>query len=271
MTPSDIIVEEILKQLNEGISPWHKNWKECGYPRNYVSGTVYKGLNLLTLSMNECNEYITYNQAVKLKGDVQGARSYKIVFWRPYIKEITDKDGTVKKKTRFVLKYFIVFNVKDVKGIEPHDKFTVGELEFPGYPAIQSYLDNEKIRITSKAVNMPFYEVTRDEITINPIETYECEEEWYMSVLHEIVHSTKTFARCNRNTTREAEEAVAEIAAGLIASALGISYSIENLASYCAHWLANIVKLGELMPTIVKQSILASNYVLKQCIENQQK
>ena len=44
----DNITNLIMHKLNEGVIPWRKTWTTA-YPRNFISGLEYKGVNILLL------------------------------------------------------------------------------------------------------------------------------------------------------------------------------------------------------------------------------
>ena len=73
----EIVTEQIVEQLENGVAPWRKPWR-TELPVNLVSGKAYRGLNVFLLG---CQGYgsrywLTFNQAAKLGGHVRkGERS----------------------------------------------------------------------------------------------------------------------------------------------------------------------------------------------------
>ena len=48
-TVPEIITENILKQLEQGVAPWRKPWS-TSVPRNLISKKPYRGLNVFLLA-----------------------------------------------------------------------------------------------------------------------------------------------------------------------------------------------------------------------------
>ena len=46
-----IVTEQILKQLESGVAPWHRPWT-TELPKNLSSGRAYRGLNVFLLASN---------------------------------------------------------------------------------------------------------------------------------------------------------------------------------------------------------------------------
>ena len=91
-----IITDRIVKQLENGIIPWRKPWHGVADgARSYITGKPYSLLNQILLE--DDGEYITYNQAKKLGGNVRkGAKSKFVVFYQTFLKEVENKDGEKK-------------------------------------------------------------------------------------------------------------------------------------------------------------------------------
>ena len=61
MKAKEIIVNDILKELESGVVPWHRPWFAIG-KCNLQSGHVYKGINQLLLASSEDEFYLTFKQ-----------------------------------------------------------------------------------------------------------------------------------------------------------------------------------------------------------------
>lgn len=70
-----IVTERIEAALEAGTIPWKKPWAaEGGMPRNLASGKLYRGLNLLLLSLGQPYRspwWLTFRQAEDLGGYVR--------------------------------------------------------------------------------------------------------------------------------------------------------------------------------------------------------
>ena len=77
-----IVTEQILKQLESGVAPWHRPWR-TETPRNLVSKRDYRGINVFLLaSLGYGSPYwLTFKQATELGGHVRrGEHGSKVVF-----------------------------------------------------------------------------------------------------------------------------------------------------------------------------------------------
>ena len=84
---SKLIAETILEGLKNGTAPWTKPWTpgQCISPYNPTTGTVYKGVNFVYLSMlgKEDPRWLTYKQGADQGWQVRkGERGRTIQFWK---------------------------------------------------------------------------------------------------------------------------------------------------------------------------------------------
>ena len=102
-------------------------------PVNYTTGRPYSGVNQLLLPTGA---YLTWNQIKNMGGHVKkGSSSYIVVYCSPAKKTVEqyDNDEIEIKESKAVLKYYRVFNSKDVDGIAPfeteqHSRYTYEDL-----------------------------------------------------------------------------------------------------------------------------------------------
>jgi len=110
----EIITNKIIEKLEEGTTPWHKVWATNQTPFSYVTGKEYRGINTLLLAGYDDPKFMTFNQVKTLKGSIKkGAKSQMIVFWSTILKSknnIETDEINEEDKTKFVLKYYNVFN-----------------------------------------------------------------------------------------------------------------------------------------------------------------
>src|SRR5258708_8528961 len=114
-----IVTEQILKQLESGVAPWHKPWS-TQMPKNLVSGRQYRGINVFLLSASGYGSayWLTYKQATERGGHVRkGEHGTKIVFWKIGTREAEDADGDTIERKSILLHYYTVFNVEQFAGV----------------------------------------------------------------------------------------------------------------------------------------------------------
>src|SRR4029077_17800288 len=91
---------------------------ETGQPRNLLSGKDYRGINVWLLNSAGYTSpfWATFNQVKEKGGNVKKSeKSQIVIFWKTY--EDADRE-TGENQTRFVLRYFNVFNSAQCEGIE---------------------------------------------------------------------------------------------------------------------------------------------------------
>ncbi len=135
------VTERIIQKMEQGIIPWKKGWIDTP-ALNYVTRKPYKGINKLLL---DSGEYLTFNQIKQLGGKVKkGAKAEMVVFYTTYTKteKITNTETGYEEEKEIsipVLKYYHIFNLKDVEGIPSklkkikHEPITEAEQVISGY------------------------------------------------------------------------------------------------------------------------------------------
>ena len=68
----EIITNKIIEQPENGVVPWQRPWKTT-FPTNFVSKRMYRGINVLMLSMQDfdCEYWATFKQIRKAGGNVR--------------------------------------------------------------------------------------------------------------------------------------------------------------------------------------------------------
>lgn len=262
----DFVTNKIIEQLEKGNIPWQKPWVGSR-PINYITRKPYRGINLFLLDKG--GEYITFNQISELRKknpDIKlkkGCKRYMVVFYKPYSKKVdnveTDdidnmddmegiEDKKENEKTTFVLRYYYVYHISDVEGLESKlPKFENNPIE-----EAERIIDNfkEKPQIMYVEPGSAYYVPLLDYINIPPIDRFKKVEEYYSTLFHELVHSTGHKKRLNRfaeekiqlasfgSADYSREELVAEMGAAMLCGSCGIeNITIENSVAYIQSWL----------------------------------
>ena len=120
-TPYDVVTDRIIAKLEAGTVPWVKPWGgKAAMPKNLVSGKQYRGINPFMLHCLgfESPYFLTFRQANAKGGHVKkGEKGCPVVFWKTWQVERTE-NGEKTAQTRFVLRYYTVFNVAQCDGID---------------------------------------------------------------------------------------------------------------------------------------------------------
>ena len=231
----EIVNNEIVKRMENGIIPWVRPWKsaknegrltefylfEC---RKYRDGGLYSLLNQFLLG--EDGVYLTFNEARKAGGHVKkGAKSRTVVYWSFIEKDeldedgkpVLDKEGKPKKVSQPFLRYYNVFNIKDCEGVKEKKwmKQEKAEKEMPteigdvteeimnAEKILLDYVAREGIHFRKQEGKGAYYRPSTDEVVV-PLDEQFKSQEFRMSVWsHELTHSTGAENRLNRFTGEE--------------------------------------------------------------------
>jgi len=266
-----MVTERILAELDKGTVPWQKNWIGGGLPKNFISKKPYRGINLMLLScaVDEFNSpyWMTFKQIKDKKGHLKkGSKSWPVVFWnftehnvknQNGFPEITDSGEEKMKKVAF-LKYYNVFNMDCVEGIE------IPEMIIENMP------NKPEIFIQG---GQPFYSPIKDNVVIPDKSKFRTIESYYKSFFHELVHSTSHEKRVGRAVgtmyyddkhTYCTEEMIAEMGAVMLLAECGLFVDelVENSAAYIDGWRKNISEDPKLVVQAASKAQKAVDYIL---------
>lgn len=250
----EIVTEQVVKALESGNVPWRKPWHAAtDGPRNIV-GRPYRGVNvLLLLATGHGSPYwLTFKQASERGGRIRkGEHGSIVVFWKTSQVREKDADGNTVVKTIPILRYYRVWNLEQVEGINPpitedtvprpFDPIAEAESVIAGYPNPPTI---------THAGGQAFYRASNDSITLPPKESFDSAHEYYSTAFHELTHSTGHAKRCARKNWLSSpfgshdygrEELVAEMGAAFLCGETGIlPKTLENSAAYLRSWIRTI-------------------------------
>lgn len=275
-TVYDIVTERIIEQLEQGVIPWNRPWtgvRSGAY--NRVSNKPYSLLNQMLLKHD--GEYATFKQWTEAGGKIRkGEKSEIIVFWKIQPVEKEHEDSTKEIKQIPLLRYFNVFHISQVDGVEGKPVVKLTELE-PIKEAErikEEYKARENITIAEKITNEAFYRPSSDYIEVPFKEQYTAIEEFYSTLFHEMVHSTGHSTRLDRlstgatarfgSETYSKEELVAEIGSASLLNILGIETqkTFKNSSAYIQNWLQVLKNDNKFIVSASSKAEKAVNYIL---------
>lgn len=266
------ITEAILHRLEQGIVPWHKPWRQAGFPMNLVSQRRYRGINVFILGSQGYGSpyWLSFRQASELGGSVRkGEKATPVVFWKWQDKEF---EAAEEKKTARIplIRYYHVFNVEQTEGIS-YPKAPVPEVKpiAAAERVLMWYEDPPRIERGNQACYRP-----QDDAIVMPVkERFPKMEEYYSTLFHELTHSTGHEKRLARKTLTDLcpfgstnysrEELVAEMGAAMLSGECGIEQVvIDNSASYIAGWLKRLQNDRRLVVVAAGQAQQAVDHIL---------
>ena len=276
----EIITDEILSIMDQGIIPWRKPWAAKGAHRNLVSGKQYRGVNVFLLSCSAFSSpwWLTFNQARQKGGSVRkGEKGRRVVFWKWLVKNQEDlESGKNQEKKIPMLRYYTVFNLDQIEGIEAPEEAEVEMLDpIAAAEAIVSGMPSPpKCQAGSKAAYYP----ASDKVTMPDFQDFHSSEEFYSTLFHELAHSTGHASRLNRKEITETnhfgtheyskEELVAEMSAAFLCGESGIlPATIENSAAYLQSWSAKFKEDKKMVICAAASAQKAADLILDRQLE----
>lgn len=273
-----IITNRIIEQLEEGIIPWRKPWSGVsGGAFNRITKKPYSLLNQMLLP--KAGEYATFKQWSSLGGKIKrGEKAYIVTFYKRMVEQVVDDNGEVITEIpRMVLRYYKVFHIDQIEGVEPLDNYEpivhnpIKEAE----DIIDRYDERETIRMEDYVGNKAYYAPLIDYLRVPVKEQFENIEEYYSTKFHEMVHSTGHKKRLNRfddNTKIAAfgsqdyskEELIAEIGAACLMNTVGIETekTFKNSAAYIQSWISVLKNNKKFITSASTNAKKAVEYIL---------
>ena len=271
----EMVTERIIKQLEQGTIPWQKPWTGVRSGAfNRVSKKPYSLINQAILE--KPGEYATFKQWKDLGGHIKkGAKAEIVVFWKIIDVEEKNDKGEIEKKKLPLLRYYNVFHISQVEGVEPLKEKLNTEIE-PIEEAdrvIKNYVDREHITFKECISDKAFYRPMTDTVVVPLKEQFKNTNSFYQVAFHEITHSTGAQKRLDRDIKELApfgseiyskEELVAELGSAFLINHLGIETegTFQNSASYIESWLKVLKNDNKFIVSASSKAEKAVNYIL---------
>ena len=296
-----IVTEKIMYALEQGVIPWQKPWCTVGGAYNRMTGRTYSLLNQMLL--RHSGEYASYKQWLEAGGVVKkGAESEIVVFWKfpvlvdknldsgegdspggrtapdgGHIDMVSDKCREGVARQAPVLRYYRVFHISQVDGVEPIKTDSMEQSDIKAIDKAETllhgYLDREGIRLECGPSNEAYYSPQRDVVHMPSLSQFMNSESFYATMLHEAVHSTGAEKRLARKSLSHVvfgsesyskEELVAEIGSACLMHHLGISTKAteRNASAYVQGWLRALRNDRRTIVYAAGQAEKAVNYIL---------
>lgn len=249
--------------LDKNGGDWKATWETMApflISRNSVTGAHYSGWNQFTMAAHgvlrgyKTSNWATYKQWKQAGGQVRKG-SHGVFCFRPQTKLVLDKDDPddlTKARKRFYYLGFTSFNIDDVDFPAGNKAQYVYTPQPPAGAARQLSKRAEAagVKIVHQTLNHgeaeAFHRRNSDVVNMPPRETFENDEEYAATLLHELAHWTGDEKRCARTKGKRfgdeayaQEELVAELVAMVATERWGIPRTGENKhnhASYLAGW-----------------------------------
>lgn len=280
-TVYEIQTEKILNKFEEAkregknfrwVQPWVGGVRVA---RSYATGKPYKGINRINLDLGE---YITFNQVKELQKknseiEIKKGCHMLPVFFASKATLIDEEDGT--EDEIFFTRFYKVFNIKDIKGIEPKFK----EVHFTHTPTentelLEAYINAFYNREGAPKINYvygsekAYFTPATNSVTVPTKDTFKSLYEYYGTVLHETTHSTgvplkRKIQNSFGNEEYSYEELVAEIGSSMALSIFGIVDDLpDNNLAYIQGWVKKLQDQPKMITMASSQAQKAVDYFI---------
>jgi antirestriction protein ArdC len=277
------VTNRIVAALEAGTVPWKRPWVASAEAhRNPVSGTEYRGINPFLLDMTAWENgytaplWLTFKQAFAKGGCVRkGEKSTLVIFWKMFTG--TD-DETGKPRQIPMLRYFRVFNIEQIDGLEGKYDLPVREPFDPIERADEIIAQMPNAPTIGHGGNSAFYHPPMDAVQLPSRDQFDSIDAYYSTAFHELTHATGHKDRLNRKEVAQRthafgsdsygrEELVAEFGAAMVGARAGIAPLTNQSAAYIDHWLKVIKGDHKILISAAGRAQRASDYILGKNIE----
>lgn len=276
----DMITDRIIAELEKGQIPWEKPWtgvRSGAY--NRITKRPYSLLNQMLLQHR--GEYATFKQWQDLGGHIRkGEKSEIVCFWK-ILEQIDINEETGEKEIKKIplLRYYNVFHISQVDGVEPLAPEQLNNEVEPieaGDKIITDYIDREHLNFIECKSNKAYYSPSSDTVVVPLKEQCQLINEWYSIAFHEISHSSGHKSRLNRIQTGaisafgsqdySKEELVAELSSATLMSVAGLETpkTFRNSTTYIQNWLQVLRNDNKFIVSASSKAEKAVNYILTQ-------
>jgi len=248
------LTDKVIEALESGTAPWQKPWHgvEPLMPYNPVSGTMYRGGNVVALMMRGYDDprWCTYKQAEERGWQVRkGEKATLIEFWK-FHDEVEREDPESGEKTRVRVQlerpkvfYANVFNAAQMDNV-PTLELEPRRFEWEPLVMAERIMAQAGVPIFHDQLERAYYTATRDEVHLPPKSAFPDAARYYGTGLHELGHATGHPSRLNRELGNSfgsveyaKEELRAEMASLFLSHRLGVPFEVGRHAAYVGSWI----------------------------------
>jgi antirestriction protein ArdC len=268
-----VVTDEVLAALRSGNElPWIQPWRTAGIgaPYNPITKTEYRGINFLMLKLRNIGTdamFMTAKQAFAKGGTPKKGKAQSVVFYNFIEKEESNASGGVSKVRFPVMKYYNVWNLKDIEGGNfdfklPPRNIVINDLA-------EQMLSASEVTVTSGDFNA--YREESNQIVLRNRQDFMNDDLYYGAMFHQLLHSTKKPLKrmVGNNAEGEAlEYMVAELGASMLCAYAGIDgYRTEHTAGYIQRWIVALESNEKFVVMAAQRAQKAVDYLLARSYE----
>ncbi len=267
MSVYEYVNEKLFAIMDKGTIPWEAPWRMSRFS-NPISGTVYKGINILLAGLfymtNDFHSpyFVTMKQANGLQHQVIKGEGKNYCMIVKYFFDDRFNEKGVKIGTKFKgLRYFKLYNIEQTT--IPNNFFTQTDKPFSVNPFEFQFGYETGPIVKYDKIGESFYNKTKDEIHLPREDEFKTAQGLKDTLFHELAHSTMIDSRLNRNFSHAKEELVAEIASAFMMHEMGLEVNYDNSGAYLRNWRDCCEKEPTLLVTAANAAEKAVKYIIE--------
>lgn len=248
------VTDAIISAFESGVMPWRAGWDKaaCGLPINPTTGRIYRGINLLLLSLGQAVKFggdprwCSYRQAQARGWQIRrGERGTTVVFYKKMLRTDVEKnDGPLRYYP--LLRTSTVFNATQIDNVPEYVPPELRSVAWQAPDATDVIVRNSRVDLRFGGAQ-PFFSPSTDHIQMPPVEAFESAEAYSKTLVHELGHWAFAANRLDLSkggrfgsSAYAAEELRVEISASMVCATLGIDPLIQDTAAYVGNWLKSL-------------------------------
>ena len=256
------VTNELIREMESNPQAWESGMTFFRSIPVNIENQPYNGFNVIRLCFEqykkgfEHNKWITPRKIRFLKGSIKAGEEPSFILngdVAPFLKSRSFRNQAV-------------YNIDQVDKLP--SKLYDNKCSWPIDQVGEKLYKSAECSIVDQyepTVGCPCYILERDTIYQPPQKYFNSAENYYSTLAHEMVHSTRHESRLNRPRSkyeRAYEELIAEMGACFTCATIGIAGNIENHASYLESWIGALKKDNTLIFKAAKEAQIAANYLL---------
>lgn len=277
------LVEGLVSLMEKDGLRWSQGFDPASLmPRNGVNGTLYRGVNRMSLAYRAMSEgwkdprWATARQAFQNGWSIKrGSKASIVEKWATgsFVKE-KDTDGELaNERVPFVRlqRIFYVFNYEQLEGPDPYLPSANDGAE---HELVDKLIASSPCEVVEAAVQVASYQLAHDRIVMPPREAFESPLSCVQTLAHELSHGAGHKTRLDREDRMRApfgsglyaeEELRAEFAAAFLCAHLHVRYEgahLEGHAAYLKSWLHAVKEDKKVMLDAIVEAEGIADYLI---------
>lgn len=275
---------------------WTKGWKTKGTPYNPITGTRYKGMNIiqlfLTAKIRGYNDprWVTFNQISDPEGKYHKGQDWKLkkgseCVWIEYFYPIKRDDPKIQGWDKYNyeiangisepedywinVKFYKVFNASCIEGmpeleIELNDDIKVDEI-------VDKISKNMGVEVLYDSGDKAFYMPSEDKVHLPKPEHFETQYDLNCTSFHELAHATghpNRLVRDLKGNFGDEKYAYEELVAEMTSCLMSVNVidempkeHLDNHKAYVQNWISILNEKPEMLSSAINDAKESANYM----------